>query len=293
MPQIRLGEIGFINALPLALASDALAGVNIEKTVLSPTGLNQAMLENRLDISAVSSAFYLRHQEQFELMEEVSISAEQPVESVLLFLPEGFEGLTPDTPIAIPDSSETSIALMQYIIYCRAGFKLSDTMKVYSMGEGKEYLRQKIPLLAIGNEALTLKNRFGQENNNCVDLAEAWLSQMKIPFVFAVWIARKEWVQSNPELFQLINQLLIAQKHSFQRDLAVQFRIIAEARQHCPHLPEKLLRHYFTGALSYNLGEPHRMALTRFRKILEWLDHDTEYSLQRNCTELPIQLLHR
>jgi chorismate dehydratase len=293
MRVVRLGELNFINALPLTLPFDTLADLRLEKTTLPPTGLNEAMLAGHLDVSAVSSAFYLRHKDRFRLLDGISISAEIPVESVLLFLPQGFEGLVPSRPLAVPDSSETSIALMQYIIYRHTGFKMKDNLIVYPVGEGADYVEQGTPLLAIGDEALTLKTRFACNGIQTVDLAEAWHREMNMPFVFAVWIAQNQWADTHPELLTSVNKMLVTQKLSFLKSSAIQSRIIATAYKRCPHLPQPLLTHYFTGALSYNLDKPHLAALLRFEEILRWLDNDNQDHFNWDRPELPVELLHR
>jgi chorismate dehydratase len=293
MKAIRLGQINFINALPLSLPYEALAGMPIEKHLLSPTALNQAMLEQRLDISPVSSAFYLRHKSEFTLLDGISISAERPVKSVLLFLPAGFSGLTPETPIAVPDASETSIALMQFVVYRHTQHTPTNNLTVYPVGHGHEVLDQGQPLLAMGDEALTLKTRYADHNFVTVDLAEEWQDEMRLPFVFAVWVAQKSWAAENSETLALVNQLLVAKKKAFQRDITVQQRVLDAARERCPHLPESLLIHYFTDALSYNLDHRQLMALSRFEEILTWLDNDAKSDLGRYRPELPVELLHR
>lgn len=293
MPMIRLGEINFINALPLKLTVDQILGVPVQPVSLSPKQLNQQMLAGHLDVSAVSSAFYLRHQSQLTLLEGVSISAESPVESVLLFLPQGLTGLKPNQPVAVPDSSETSIALMQYMVYRQTGLLLIENLEVYTTGQGQQWLDRGVPVLAIGNEALTLKTQFPLEKMVYIDLAQAWQETLNLPFVFAVWVAQNDWARNHPEHYAVLNQQLIRQKTDFLNTPNRQAQIVLEAHQRCPHLSIELLTRYFTTALSYNLDQNHHEALTQFDAILKWLDDDATDQDNWNRTELSFELLHR
>ncbi len=292
-PAVRLGEINFINALPLKLPESQVVELGLERVCLAPTGLNQGIHASRLDVSPVSSAFYLRHQDELVLLPELSISAENPVESVLLFLPGGLEGLMAHTTIAVPDSSATSIALMQYLLYQYTGHRYRDNLVPFAPGEGLSLLLGGSPLLAIGDEALYLKDQVDKGTSLVIDLAEAWLTMMQMPFVFAVWVARKDWAEANPERLQQINFALINQKKAFQASPEIQQHVFNSAKSQRPGLPMSLLVRYFTTALSYNLEKGHMEALAQFAAILNWIDDDGKFDLPRHRTQLPIQLLHR
>jgi chorismate dehydratase len=284
---LRLGEISFINALPFSLSDSILKKEGIKKTILPPTGLNRAIFSGELDISPVSSAFYLRHKSQFTLLTDLSISAEKPVKSVLLFLPSGWDSLSPATPIAVPGTSETSIALMQYILFQKTGLMFKENLVSFAPGGADSYLQQGVPVLVIGDEALTLAKAFANRTE-IVDLAEAWQSTTHKSFVFAVWVARNDWAKKHPTRLTEVNRLLQAQKSLFLSESLIQSAIIAKAHQQCPHLDEDLLRHYFTVALSYHLQDEHLQALTKFEEILNWLDDDTADFSERHRSLLSV-----
>ncbi len=292
MTRLRLGEIRFINALPLALPHTSLAGVPVEHFRRSPTELNRAVLNNEVDITPVSSACYLRNQNRLTLLDNIAIGAENPVESVLLFLPRsGFAAITPETTVYIPNTSETSVALLRYLLSLRLGQKSHNPLKVYSPGQGATLVTADHPVLAIGDEALTLRSRFAQGRFQVVDLAEAWQEETGLPFVFAVWVARNDFAHENPELLALVNQLLITQKKLFEENPEIQSGIISEAHQRCTQLDRAQLHRYYTRALSYHLDAPHLSALQRFEEILRWLDYDSEHTVPRYRSELPLQFL--
>ena len=83
---MRLGSIDFINSLPvdLGLRSGAVAS-DIQMVRGVPAALNEKILNNELEISAVSALWYAEHQTRFVLLPDLSISSESGVMSVLLF----------------------------------------------------------------------------------------------------------------------------------------------------------------------------------------------------------------
>jgi chorismate dehydratase len=144
---LRFGEIAFINALPLTLPEAALTDVPLVRMPMAPNKLNEAILQQRLDVSPVSSACYLRNQEALVMLEEVSISAQTQVDSVLMFLPRADFSWEASTTLAVTDQSETSVALMRYMLFRETGFRYEPSqMTLYPLGEGMGHLEAGLPL---------------------------------------------------------------------------------------------------------------------------------------------------
>ncbi len=282
-----LGEISFLNALPLSCTLSTLSNTPLHIQDGTPRELNKAMQEGRLNVSPVSSAFYLRHQDDFVLMNDLSISAQSPVESVVLYLPQ--DTFIPNTPLYVPDTSETSIALLEYLLYRKTGQRVQASLTFYAPGEALHLIRQGHTVLAIGNEALLLRYALKDPVTH-LDLAELWQQETDLPFVFAVWVASHEWVERNMTLFTRLNQHLIEQKQRFLTDPAWQDHILQKACQRAPELPPDVIHRYLTHAITYNLDTMHQEALLRFDTILKWLDEDG--STHRHRSRLPVQRLH-
>ena len=75
-----------------------------------PTALNAAVLDGRLDVSAMSSIEFARNSETLRLLPVASISAAGAVDSIQLFSNVPFEDVR---SVAVTGHSATSVALLR------------------------------------------------------------------------------------------------------------------------------------------------------------------------------------
>jgi chorismate dehydratase len=337
-----LGAISFLNTIPVyypfhlsvqtsstGLPQVEHLPVNTELTYAPPSALNEMMRQGDLDVSPVSSAFYLRHQEQFELLSDLSVSSFGSVDSVILLskLPFGPRLLELES-IGVPDSSETSIALLTHLLLAELGEDAlksrlaSGWLQLYPAQEHQEALKTHQAILMIGDDALrrveesalrrveesALRRveesalRRVQESTQAntsqplvnqasdyftYDLATLWREKTELPFVFAVWVAQKNWASENPTAFQSLNAFLRDARIRFFRENACLQNGIDLAKQSSV-LSEAALRHYFTESLDYQLQSEHLQALTRFGNIINTLDQQGyEVSLRKTAASHP------
>ena len=117
---LRLGEISFINAFPLSQEAGLILNdpqtEAIDVTCAPPSQLNQHILNGELDVSPVSSAFYCRHRDELVLLPGPCIASTSPVKSVLFIAPSNWHDTNTSERIWIPDTSETSIVLLQWML---------------------------------------------------------------------------------------------------------------------------------------------------------------------------------
>jgi chorismate dehydratase len=277
-PPIRLGAIEFVNTLPIYLGLDRFAqpGQDYDLTYGPPSMLNELVGQGHLDVSPVSSAYYLRHQSELVLLDNLSVSSWGSVESVLLLSPCELSELG-DQPIYVPDASETSVALLAYLL---AQAELGDStdvrsrLRIYPAADYPTLLAQKKPLLIIGDNALRIQQEPQHEGYRMADLAQWWLDQTRLPFVFAVWVARRDWLNQSPDNTHRLEALTTALQRSREnffsdKDLVAEAVALTQAR--CP-IPEAVVMRYFTRSLNYLLQSPHRQALHRFYHVIQWMD---------------------
>lgn len=281
---LRLGAISFINTIPIYYPfhfGPTVQNLPLD-TVLSyapPSALNQMMLEGLLDVSPVSSAFYLRHQDQFERLSDLSVSSFGSVDSVILLskLPFGSRLLELES-IGVPDSSETSIALLTHLLLEALGEteltpKLqSGWLKVYPAYAHEQALNDYQAILMIGDDALRLVQEEAGKNDYFIyDLATLWQEQTGLPFVFAVWIAQKEWAAKNSAKLEALNGFLVDAQSRFLNTPALLNQGVALAKQQS-NLNEMALNKYFTVSLNYQLQPEHIQSLSLFGDIIKQLD---------------------
>lgn len=187
---IRLGRIGYVNCYPVYGAMDR--GVVAPPATLvtgTPAELNDRLADGRLDVSVISAVAYAQHAEAYELLPDLAISSDGPVRSVLLFSRRPPEALGGGRVLA-STSSRTSVRLLELLARDRwgAAFEVSPAPT-----EPSDLARlASVPhdaVLVIGDAALLLGA--ARAYPHIVDLGEAWKAWTGLPFVFAVWAARR------------------------------------------------------------------------------------------------------
>ena len=112
-PKVRIGMVNFINTAPLY--DVWLRTVKRpEWTVVeaAPSVLNGMLYTDQLDMGLVSSQEYAAHPENYQLLDDISISASGPVGSVFLFSrcePQSLMGKV----VLLSSQSQTSVSLVK------------------------------------------------------------------------------------------------------------------------------------------------------------------------------------
>ena len=188
---MRLGRIGYINCYPVYGAIDrGLVPVDAELVTGTPAELNDLLVAGELDVSVISAVEYARHAKDLVLLPELAISCDGPVRSVMLFskceVAKGLSGT-----VLLAQSSRTSVALLDLL--CRQVWKVEPKFaQARAEAADLDGLAQ-LPheaVLVIGDPALLLAAREAYPYR--YDLGEEWKRWTGLPFVFAVWAARRE-----------------------------------------------------------------------------------------------------
>jgi chorismate dehydratase len=271
---LRLGAIDFINTWPLY--GTCRLPTWVQCTYAPPAALNQAIGRGLLDVSPVSSAYYLRHQDDLVLLPQVCVSARGAVGSVLYLCRHGGAGqATQRGPIAVPDDSETSVALLRWLLWQHTGHDPQPRMRWYPAASLEAAMATYGQVLVIGDRALATAASGLPPGWHATDLAAAWHSATGLPFVFAVWVARRSWLAAAPEASQHAAQVM--QKLAQQRDDIVSRASMAhdtefEKKLHQlanrAKIPPEALRRYFTQCLDYTFTPAHQVALDAFAEVL-------------------------
>ncbi len=192
MQKLRYGRIAYVNVAPIETAFDAGAVVRDADVVTDvPTRLNAALLAGELDVAAVSAAHYLEHRNTLELVGDLCIAADGPVRSVLLLSPVP-PALLDGASIAITAQSATGRSLLATLLE-----KLQRVQPTYEVvDDALTAAANGRPALVIGDDALVARKICRPA---CIyDLGEAWRAWTGLPFVFAVWAARREVLATRP-----------------------------------------------------------------------------------------------
>ncbi len=244
---LRVGRIGFANCTPLFRALEEgtpRPGVTYVRGV--PTELNRLLRGGGVDLSPSSSVEYLAHPDRYGFLPDLSISSIGPVASVLLLSRVPLEALD-GRPVALSPASATSVVLLRVLLEGHLGVRPR-----YGAPPDRADA-----VLWIGDRALREARAGGWPH--AFDLGELWMERTGTPFVFALWICRRDAFDRDPDGVRGFYRALVAARHRAYRSYPVYARSAPEAAW----LGEDGLLAYWQ-TISYDLTAWHREGLRRF-----------------------------
>jgi chorismate dehydratase len=187
---MRLGRIGYINCFPVYGAIDrGIVSIEADLVTGTPSELNGLLAAGALDVSVISAVEYARDAEQYVLLPDLAVSCDGPVRSVALFSHRPVESLHRKT-VLVSASSRTSVFLLELL--CRDVWGVTPNF-VQARTEAEDLASLTVlphaGVLVIGDAALLLAARNVYRDR--YDLGEEWKRWTGLPFVFAVWAARR------------------------------------------------------------------------------------------------------
>ncbi len=254
LSKIPLVAVSYLNTKPFlyGLERSALAA-RLDLQLLPPAFCAQALREGRALLGLVPVGALSDLGENWEIVGDFGIAARGRVRTVSLFAHSEVQDLR---RVYLDYQSRTSVALLQLLMreYWRvsnvefvptqAGFEQAE----YAKGEG---------VVIIGDRAVGQSARFGYE----YDLSQAWQDWQGLPFVFAVWVGRKDWLgQQHSDFMAAFNAALAA---------GVQAReALAAAYEGQYAGTDFSVREYYTQNIRYELGTKERAGLAKFLQLL-------------------------
>jgi chorismate dehydratase len=256
---MRLGRIAWINCYPVYGAIDrGLVRVPAELVTGTASELNDLLAAGELHVSVVSAVEYARNAAAYHLLPDLAITCDGPVHSVALFSRRSVEQLDGCT-VLLTASSRTSILLLDLIArhrwnvrphYATARAEAADLPSLAGLPHEA--------VLVIGDAALLLAAQDLYPVR--VDLGDEWKRWTGLPFVFAVWAARRD---AGLDAVQAVHGRLL---ESRTWGLAHLDELAAEAAR-TTGVREDVCRAYL-GDLDYALSYRHLAGLTDFFRRL-------------------------
>ncbi|MGH7500103.1 MAG: menaquinone biosynthetic enzyme MqnA/MqnD family protein [Gemmatimonadales bacterium] len=256
---MRLGRIPWINCYPVYGAIDR-GLVDMPAEIVSGTAseLNDLLAAGELQVSVVSAVEYARNAAAYHLLPDLAITCDGPVHSVALFSKRPVEELD-DHTVLVTASSRTSVLLLHLLCRHRWGVRPRfATARAEAPDLASLAALPHEGVLVIGDAALMLaaERRYPVR----LDLGAEWGSWTGLPFVFAVWAARRE--AKLPAVQQVHERLL----QSRAWGLAHLDELSADAAR-ATGVSEPVCRAYL-GDLDYALSYRHLAGLTDFFRRL-------------------------
>ncbi len=243
MKRTVLGCLPYLNVRPLirSIERDVPPGYELIYTV--PSNLARRLENGTCDIAAVSSFEALRSPD-LVIVPGISIATDGPVTSVMLFSNAPFDQIR---RVALDTSSLTGAALTRVILADVYG---NAPEFIRADPDPDAMLQQAGACLLIGNNAMTI----APDTPYVLDLGEAWQHLTGLPFVFAVWAARRCAVDERD-----VRILLDARSAGLKEIDAITAETAPEMG-----LPESVVRAYLSEIMVYCLGERELAGLSEY-----------------------------
>jgi chorismate dehydratase len=210
---LRIGQIDYANCFPIFCC---LKNINPESSYTFikgvPSELNSMLSSGQLDICPSSSIEYARHPDKYLILKDLSISSIGKVKSVFLFSRSSIENLDGKT-LGLTGESATSVNLLKITL---GRFYKFHNSYVKIEKASIDALDDFPAILLIGDTALKTGLQ-GIKGVYAYDLGDIWFRNTGLPFVFALWIIRKEAVmKTRREAFSLYSRLCMAKQHAYK-----------------------------------------------------------------------------
>lgn len=261
---MRIGRIPYVNCYPVYGAIDR-GIVSVDGMLVDgvPTVLNARIASGGLDVSVVSAVEYARDSARYVLLPDLAISCDGPVRSVMLFSRIPAHELA-GRRVIVSRSSMTSVALLELLFE-----NVWDARPVFVPGDaevsdlGRLDTEDHDARLVIGDAALLLGSAGASAGYpHSYDLGDMWKNWTGLPFVFAVWVARRD---IPVEAALRVHSSLIASRNWGLENLAT----LAGQAASATGVDIDICSEYLIG-LDYGLSYPHLAGLTEFyRRLVE------------------------
>ena len=251
---LRIGQIGYANVTPIFTAlmqNFPTSSYQIVRGV--PSRLNALLSSGDIDLCPSSSIEYAKSPDSYYLLPDLSISSVGPVKSVLLFSRIPLKELDGCT-VGLTTDSDTSVNLLRILMARSYGFSNEFERTALPLNKALEAFPA---VLLIGDAAL--RGSMGGEGTHVYDLGEEWFRFTGLPFVFALWIVRREAVEGkHGEVATLLSNLRAAKRIAYESYDA----IAAKCEEERWMGREKLVEYW--RCISYDLSPFHVHGVKEF-----------------------------
>lgn len=243
---LRIGAVSYLNSKPLIEGlADALPSASLRLDV--PSRLADELQKGRLDVALIPSveAFF---DPDYVIVSDACVATHGPVLSVKLYsrVPPG-EIQT----LALDEGSRTSACLTKVILHEQFG--VQPKIETLPLHRGTEATPADAILL-IGDRAMHAP---AESFHTVWDLGEEWLRWTGLPFVFAMWVARRDTDLRG-----------VGEALSAVRDLGLtRIGEIARRESGPLGLSTEMAQRYLTRNLHFRLGPAERQGLRLFHEL--------------------------
>ena len=251
-PPLRLGVVSFLNTLPLIDGLERLADVELRCTV--PSLLLEKLMTDEVDVALCSSIDYQRSPTPLVIVPAGLLGCDGATLTVRLYSSVEIPSIS---RVYCDTDSHTSIALMQILLEELHGIEpqLVDYDAREQVAENRLVDRPETMLL-IGDKVVTDSPPASRYPHQ-VDLGAAWRALTGLPFVFGLWLAKRDADRSRIATAAAI--LDRQRRHNRER-----LDLIIHRQAHQRRWPVDLAGGYLKEKLAFELTASRRAGLELF-----------------------------
>jgi chorismate dehydratase len=254
----RVGHIQYLNCLPLyegLVRSGTLLDVELRKD--TPDALNDKLIAGDLDIGPISLVPALQHAPDLLVLPDIAVGSDGPVLSVVFVSTRPMAELE-GARIALGSESRTSVVLVRMLLEQQYGLRPTYEVMPPNLNA---MLQSADAAVLIGDVALRATYDAPRMGLHVTDLGQAWKEWTGLPFVFAVWAARRRYAADHPGLVKDVQRAFVASMH----DALDHVDEIAARAARWEVFEPAVLAGYFR-ALDFSLGAEQRRGIAEFAR---------------------------
>ncbi|GAA0452304.1 menaquinone biosynthesis protein [Streptomyces sp. NPDC046215] len=255
----RVGHIQFLNCLPLywGLARTGTL-LDLDLTKDTPEKLSEQLIRGDLDIGPVTLVEYLRNADDLVALPDIAVGCDGPVMSCVIVSQLPLDRLD-KARVALGSTSRTSVRLAQLLLAERYGVEPEYYTCPPDLGL---MMREADAAVLIGDAALRASlhdaPRLGLEVH---DLGQMWKEWTGLPFVFAVWAVRRDYLARQPRIVSQVHEAFLASRDVSLKEVGK----VAEQAARWEAFDAELLERYFT-TLDFRFGAGQLAGVTEFAR---------------------------
>ncbi|KOG49774.1 menaquinone biosynthesis protein [Streptomyces decoyicus] len=254
-----MGHIQFLNCLPLywGLARTGTL-LDLDLTKDTPEKLSEQLVRGELDIAPITLVEFLRAADDLVAFPDLAVGCDGPVMSCVIVSQKPLDQLD-GARVALGSTSRTSVRLAQLLLAEKVGVQPD----YYTCPPDLGLMMQEADAAVLIGDAALRANlhdgpRLGLEVH---DLGQMWKDWTGLPFVFAVWATRREYLEREPVVVQKVHEAFLA-----SRDLSLEeVAKVAEQAARWETFDEPVLERYFT-TLDFRFGPAQLGGVTEFAR---------------------------
>jgi chorismate dehydratase len=221
----------------------------------TPSEQNKRLRKGEVMLSPSSSIEYAKNRENYVICNRFCTSSTLEIRSVKLFSKYKWENLAQKN-VHLTEESDTSVVLLKLLSSLR--FKVNPNWQTGAFSENNCDAK-----LLIGDRAL--REGLAGKWEFVYDLATVWQEWQNLPFVFGLWIIRKEALGGG--LGALLGSYLDETEMSIKDFKENRLACLQKWEKHYPHgLPQNLACDYYN-AVDYSFTAEHEKSLKKFYEL--------------------------